>query len=180
MARNTTDTDIIYRFQDCLSSELNDLDFHAGTLIFCRDTGECYYDNLEGDRVTVSQYIKFFATDSDRANCFDFETNILYIVNETNKLWVYAGGWICLNPDIDTSFYFDIENLEVPTGTTGLVVTDSRIKTTCTGSFTPLPSIADLFGSATVTCSNGSATIKLVNTNYPMIGTLKISGTEKN
>ena len=83
-------SDVIYRFQDCLSSELDSLEFHAGTLIFCRDTGECYYDNLEGDRVPVSQYVKFFATEADRTSSLDFESNTLYIVGATNKLYIYG------------------------------------------------------------------------------------------
>lgn len=173
-------SDVIYRFQDCLSSELDNLEFHAGTLIFCRDTGECYYDNLEGDRVPVSQYVKFFATEADRKNSLDFETNTLYIVSATNKLYIYVNGWVCLNPDISTSFYFDIEHLEVPVGSTGLTVNDSRISKDCTGTFIPLPSLIDLFGSATVTCSDGSAKIVLADTEYTMIGILKISGTEIN
>lgn len=169
-------TDLIYRSQDCLSSELDSIEFHAGTLIYCRDSGECYYDTLDGERVPVSKYVRFFDTESDRTGSMDFDTSVLYIVRDTNKLYVYSGGWVCLNPGITTSFYFDIDNLEVPTGTTGLVVSDERISDTCNGDFAPLPSLSDLFGSATVTCTNGSATIKLNNTNYKMIGTLKISG----
>lgn len=172
-------TDLIYRSQDCLSSELDSIEFHAGTLIYCRDSGECYYDTLDGERVPVSKYVRFFATEAERKASMDFDSSVLYIVRETNKLYVYSGGWVCLNPGITTSFYFDIDNLEVPTAATGLTVSDSRITDKCTGEFTPLPSLSDLFGSATVTCSNGSATIKLANTSYKMIGTLKISGVKE-
>lgn len=171
---------MIYRFQDCLSSELSSLEFYAGTLIYCRDTGECFYDTPNGERVPVSKYVRFFATEAERTSCLDFDTSILYIVTATKKMYVYAGGWVCLNPDIRTAFYFDIENVEVPTGSTGLSVSDSRITTSCTGNFVPLPSLNDLFGSATVTCTSGSAKIVLADTNYKMIGTLKISGTKVN
>lgn len=168
---------VIRSFQDCLASELNDISVVPGTLIYCRDTGENYYDNLEGERIPVSKYVYVFATESDRTSYLEMMSGVLYVVRATKKIYIYSGGWICLNDgEASDTYYFDIENLEVPTGATGLRVTDSRISTNCTGTFTPIASLNDLYGNSTVTCSNGYATIVLSNTSYPMIGTLKISG----
>lgn len=167
---------VIYKFQDCLSSELGTLTIVPGTLIFCRDTGENYYDTLEGTRIIVSRYVHMFATDSDRTSYLEMENNVLYIVRSTRKLWIYNAGWYCLNGSASDIFFFDIDNLEVPTGNTGLTVNDSRILADCTGTFVPIPSLYDLFTGATVTCAAGSATIVLANSStYPIIGTLKIS-----
>jgi len=174
---------VIYKLQDCYSSQVADLPFSAGTLIFCSDSGECYYDPVNGtsteDRISVSQYTKMFATESEREAYLYPETNALYVVKSTNKTYIYKGsteGWKCLNPD--TPFYFDIENVTVATGTTGTTISDARIDASCTGTFKPLASLDDLVTvPATVTCSNGSAKIVLDNsTQYPIIGILKISG----
>jgi len=168
---------VIHYFQDCLSSELNSLPIVPGTLIYCRDSGENWYDTLEGDRIAVSKYVVVFATDAERLDYLDMSSDILYVVAATRKLYIYNAGWICLNESISDTFYFDIENLEVPTGSTGLTVTDSRIKATYTGTFAPIASLIDLYKGATVTCSAGSATIVLDNTTaYPIIGSVKISG----
>ena len=168
---------VIYKFQDCLSSELRTLPIVAGTLIYCRDTGENWYDTLEGTRISVSRYVVVFQTDSERTSYLEMSNDTLYIVVATRKLYVYSGGWICLNGSSTDTFYFDVENVEVPSGATGTTVTDGRILDGCSGTFVPIPSLTDLFTGATVTCSTGSATIKLTGTNnYPIIGTLKISG----
>ena len=136
-----------------------------------------HWDGGEGERIPVSKYVYVFATEADRTSYLEMMSGVLYVVRATKKIYIYSGGWICLNDgEASDTYYFDIDNLEIPTGATGLRVTDSRISTGCTGTFTPIASLNDLYGSSTVTCSNGYATIVLSNTSYPMIGTLKISG----
>ena len=165
----------ITKFQDCLSSEVNSIEFVMGTLIFCRDTGECYYDGFDGVRVPISQYVYIFNTDAERESYTYYDANVIYIVRETGRIYIYNGGWICLNSGASDTYYFDIEHVIVPVGES-VVVNDTRIDAqTCTGSYVPIPSLYDLFGSATVVCGNGQATITLADTQYEMIGTLKIS-----
>lgn len=171
---------IKYTFQDCLHSELKNFIITPGTIYFCRDTGEAYYDTLEGIRLPVSRYIRFFEDEQDRLDFIEFDSEILYIVRASSKAYIYNGGWICINPDMHQTYYFDIDNIEVPLGHDGRVVSDSRITTECTGEYVPLPSIVDVFKGATVTCTSGYATIKLDEANTcDMIGVLKIGGRRK-
>lgn len=169
-------TGTIAAFQDCLSSEVKGLGIQKGTLIFCRDSGECWYDTLEGTRIRVAHDIKIYDTDTQRQQDLFPDTDLFYIVRNTAKLWIYNNGWVCLNAGgtIDTTVYFDILNCDVPTGNTGATFSDSRINTKCTATFVPDISMIDLFGTATCTCSDGSVKVVLSNTNYPMVGTVQV------
>lgn len=164
-------TTIMYTFQDCLSSEVNNIAFVPGTLIYCRDTGESYYDTLDGDRIAVSKYVVICLTDSDRTDIIAPDSGCLYVVIETKRIWVYNGGW----KDLTKAVYFDILNVDIAASTTS-TITDSKITSACTAKFIPLPNIADLYtdGDITLTCATGSISVKN-NSSYEMIGTVQVT-----
>ena len=56
-------------------------------------------------------------------------------------------------------------------------VNDSRITSSCTGTFVPDLSVNDLISNITVTCANGSATIT-ATCGYEIPGVLKIKSTQ--
>lgn len=47
----------MYSFRDCLASEIQAQEVVNGSFLVCRDTGDMYYDNLEGDRITISKTV---------------------------------------------------------------------------------------------------------------------------
>lgn len=45
----------MYKFRDCLASEVDSQDLIPGSFLVCRDTGDIIYDSLEGNRVPLSK-----------------------------------------------------------------------------------------------------------------------------
>lgn len=158
---------IPYSFQDCLASEVNSLPIVKGTLIFCRDSGDCYYDTPENERIHVSKTVVILGADSERTGIEFPDSDVLYVVRATKKIWIYSAGWICLNPD--TKSNFTSEYIEVNAGG-NVTISDSRIMSTNTAKFIPIPAITDLYTKTmTYVVSNGSC--KVTNPNsYKMIG----------
>ena len=162
-------------FRTCLSSEVDNKSIINGSFILCSDSGEAYYDNLEGERILIAQNIEYLNSDSERTSMLTPETNKLYIIISTGMLWIYSSGWICLNAK--TTTYFDIDNIEVPTGSSGIIIEDSRISADCLATFSPINALYDLATAeginTTCNCNNGSVTV-ITNCDYPLIGKIKI------
>ena len=70
----------------------------------------------------------------------------------------------------------DINNVVVSNDENGTILFDGRINSDMTGTFTPIASMADLFGSAEVTCGLGMAKIVLKNCETDIVGTLNVRG----
>lgn len=47
----------MYKFRDCLKSEVNSQPIISGTFIVCRDTGDMYCDTLDGERRTIAKSV---------------------------------------------------------------------------------------------------------------------------
>lgn len=47
----------MYKFRDCLRSEVESQSVINGTFLVCRDTGDMYYDSLEGERRTIAKSV---------------------------------------------------------------------------------------------------------------------------
>lgn len=165
----------MYKFQDCLRSELDSIEIDPGTLIFCRDSGDAFYDTLEGDRVPVSSDIVILKNEAERTGLLTPESGILYVVQSSRMIWLYIGGWISLSPG--ARYYFDIENVELPkAGEEPVTVVDERIGTACVADFVPIPAISNIYQGATLACGDGKVVGNAVG-EYNMIGTIKISYT---
>ena len=163
------------QFRTCLSSEVENKSIVKGSIILCSDSGEFYYDTLDGERILVAKAIVYLDKDSDRTAMLAPESGVLYVVVETGLIYIYSSSWICLNAA--TTTYFDLDNIEVPTGITGVTISDGRISSSCSATFNPIPALYDLATATgvttTCTCSDGS--VKVVTTcGYPLIGSVKI------
>lgn len=167
--------DTMVQFRTCLSTEVSNKSIIEGSIILCSDSGEFFYDDLEGNRISIAKAIEYLNTDTDRTGLLTPESEILYVVKSTGMVWIYNSGWICLNTK--TTTYFTLTNIEVPTGTVGVTVSDSRITSTCAANFYPIPALYDLATASTVTntctCNNGSVTI-ITTCSYPLIGSVEI------
>lgn len=89
--------DIMVQFRTCLESELESKEIIPGSILICKDTGDFYHDSIEGERLRIAKYIHYFDTDTERSSYLTPENEILYIVKETNKIWIYNSSWICLS-----------------------------------------------------------------------------------
>lgn len=165
---NNLPTRIVY-YRDCKASELDSIPIVPGTLIYCHDIGEAFYDALDGSaRTTVSKYVHIFGTEIERQRYLQYDTEVLYIVLETSSAYIYSDGWVNLSASTDT-FTFTLDNLEIPTN--GYTAHDGRIREGCSAVFTPIPSLVDLYKGCEIITHNGSADILLnVGTMYPIIG----------
>ena len=166
--------DTMVQFRTCLSSEVSGKSIINGSVILCSDSGEIYYDNLNGERILIARSIEYLANDTERTNLLTPESNILYIVRSTGGIWIYSSGWVRLNAD--ATAYFDIDNVEIPTD--GTTISDERVTSSCTAEFSSIPALYDLATadgvSITCTCSDGS--IAITSTcQYTLIGKIKVT-----
>lgn len=163
------------QFRTCLSSEVESKTIVKGSIILCSDSGEFYYDNLEGERILVAKSIVYLNTDEDRTGLLIPEAGVMYVVISTGMLWIFTTTWVCLTTP--NASYFDIDNVEIPTGSTGLTITDDRINSKCTATFNSIPALNDLATadgvSTTCTCNDGNIVVKTTCT-YPLIGSIKV------
>ena len=159
------------QFRSALASEVDDRAIIPGSLLVCSDIGEMFFDNIDGERIKVANNVTYLATETDRTGLLTPEVNMLYIVIESAKMYIYNASWVCLNPDAIQTFY--VYNVESTAGSSS--VTDSRVDNTCTARFIVDPSIYDLYNDD-VTCTCGNGTISLSNTSeHTMIGLIEVT-----
>ena len=145
-----------------------------GSFICCEDSTNMYMVPTDGTKpIKMSETTKFM-TETQRANILAPVNGKKYFCYDTGKLWVYYNGWFCMNPS--STVEFDIEDVTV-SNTGSVTVNDSRITSSCTGTFVPDLSVNDLISNITVTCANGSATIT-ATCSYEIPGVLKIKSTQ--
>lgn len=143
----------------------------AGSFICCKDSTNMYMVPTTGGTPVKMAETTRFLTETERANILAPINGKKYFCYDTGKMWIYYNQWICINETAQDEF--DIENVILPSSGS-VTVTDSRIKSTHTGTFTPDMSVADLVSGISVTCANGSATVT-GTTSYDIPGTLKIN-----
>ena len=80
---------------------------------------------------------------------------------------------------LNDTFNFDLEKIEIKPGET-CTLYDDRIKDTYSGTFVPIPALADICKGALVEVKNGYCNVRLVSSNkYPIIGTVQIHGSDQ-
>lgn len=159
------------QFRSALASEVDDRPIIPGSLLVCTDIGEMFFDNFDGERIKVANNVTYLAAESDRTGLLAPEVNMLYIVIETAKMYIYNTSWVCLNPDAIQTFY--VYNVECTAGSNS--ITDSRVDSSCTARFIVDPSIYDLYNDD-VTCTCGEGTISMNNTgDYIMFGLIEVN-----
>lgn len=174
-------------FRTCLASEIASKEIIKGSIIMCSDSGDCYFDSLDGERVQISKQIVWLETESNRTSMLTPESDKVYIVKETQLIYIYNNGWICLNSsgDEDMTIYFSIYNVEVNAAASSsspstTVVEDARVNSNSSAQFYCDPSLIDLATaqgvSISCSCNDGSITISS-NCTYKLFGTIEVTGT---
>lgn len=157
---------ILYSFYDVSESALQNNEYVAGAIYFCRDTGNLYVDSIvENTRVLMSKDLIVLPTENSRVNILAPIPNKIYIVIESGSLYIYDNSWVKIGPPEQLRF----SNITVSNGSA--IVEDSTIKENDIGIFIPDLSVADICGNISVTCSDGEALIKCTS-EYDIPGEL--------
>lgn len=161
----------IVQYRTCLSSELDDRPIVKGSIIICSDTGDCYYDSLDGDRLPVSNQIIFIATESERTAMLAPESGRLYLVIESGRAYIYTTEWLLVSGTIT---YFYIHNCEIqPNDST--MVSDGRVLEGYSATFIPAAELADLCATSTFECECFDAGVLVTNDCAHIIyGTIEV------
>ena len=163
----------ISNFRICLSSEVDSKPIVNGSYLFSTDNTTLYFDEND-NRVLLSIDIEFIGNEYDRLNIINPESNKLYIVFNSGKVYIYNGDWKCLNK---TTEYFSIHNVSLEENQV-TNISDSRIKGTDTAVFIPYPEIIDLaINDITCICSDGYVYVQNDN-SYVLNGIIEVTTIE--
>ena len=100
----------MYKFRDCLASEVPTQAIINGSFLVCRDTGDMYYDNLEGDRIKLNAVIHVV---SGRVNSELYpEEGHFYYSTTDKQVCIYHNG--VFQPINITPVMVTLNNLVVP------------------------------------------------------------------
>ena len=156
----------IVKHYDITKAELDNLPLDPGSLYFCTDTMDLYYDSETSGRVSMAKDIVYVATENNKP--LAPLTNRLYVVIETGTMYFYINEWVSIGTRPQIHFC----NVTVENGS--LTVSNSRISKYDTAEFVPDISVADLCSGISATCADGSVTVSLTS-NYPIIGEIIVN-----
>ena len=163
--------DDMIMFRSCLASQVNSRAIIPGSLLVCTDSGDIYHDTSDSERIRISRDVCFLATDTERTTMLAPESDKLYVVLATFKMYIYNSGWVCLNPDPTITYY--IHNVESTIGSSS--VQDARVTSDSTAKFIIDPSMYDLYSNnVTCTCSDGTVTMNN-NSTRVLYGTIEVT-----
>lgn len=80
----------MYKFRDCLASEVGSQQIINGSFLVCRDTGDMYYDSLEGERVTIARSVH--VVDGKVSSELYPEVGNFYYSTSDKQMCVYLNG----------------------------------------------------------------------------------------
>lgn len=99
----------MYKFRDCLRSEVDSQPVLNGTFLVCRDTGDMYLDSLEGERLTIAKSVhvvngkvsselypeigNFYYSTSDKQMCV-YLNDTMQPVNVSMAIKVIGGCYV--------------------------------------------------------------------------------------
>lgn len=145
-----------------------------GMITVAADSGQQWFDTLDGDRVILGKNIEYHDTEASRQAILIPEADVLYIVRATGKMYIYVDGqWKCLNATLTS--YFDIFNVELKAAT-NTSISDSRVTSITTVNIVPDLTMVDLYKDTdySVAVEDGKITITSTYTK-PMYVTLQCS-----
>lgn len=172
--------DEMIKFRTCLASELDSKPIINGSIILCYDSGDLYSDTIEGDRIKIADKVRILETENDRTSMLIPESDCLYIVVESKKLYIYTTTWVCLNENGDFSIYMYIPNVEIAASDT-TTITDNRITVNSNAIFHVDASLYDLAENSNITCTCKEGQIEVISDcNYVLYGTIEVNSTNSN
>lgn len=123
----------------------------------------------------VGKDIEYLGSENDRGSIAIPETNVLYIVVFTNRMYIYyQNKWKCLNAALES--FYDIFNVELKADTT-TKITDVNISESTDAVFIPDPEVYDLATAESVklniTTYDGYLEVKST-CHYPLTGIIQL------
>ena len=176
----------MYKFRDCLASEVSSQEIIEGSFLVCRDTGDLIYDSLEGERVPLSKSAHL-VNGSITSELFPQDGHMYYSLTDNQVAIYHNGTFQSVNTNI---IQYTIANIEVDgSGTNSFNVSlgaltgyANKILGVVGDTFSIDSSIKDLesefaskitFGSPTI--NENAATVVVNNTaTYNWIGTVSV------
>lgn len=172
--------DEMIKFRTCLASELDTKPIINGSIILCYDSGDMYSDTIEGDRIKIADKVRILETENDRTSMLIPESDCLYIVIESKKLYIYTTSWLCFNENGDFNIYYYIPNVEIAASDT-TTITDNRITVNSNAIFHVDASLYDLAENSNITCTCKEGQIEVISDcNYVLYGTIEVNSTNSN
>ena len=160
---------------DIAENVLKNTPYKAGTLYYCYDTGNVYFDSVaDGNRIKISSDMIIVSSETERLNILAPVPGKIYCVLKSGRIYISnEGSWIRLGKT-----NFEITDVVVKddgssTGTKQLVIENSEIHADNTAKFVPDLSVADLATNITATCAEGSVTVVLTS-SYEIPGRIII------
>lgn len=80
----------MFKFRDCLASEVKSQPIINGSFIVCRDTGDMFIDTLEGERMTISKTAHVVS--GTIQNVLYPEEGHMYMSSGDKQICVYSNG----------------------------------------------------------------------------------------
>lgn len=99
----------MYKFRDCLASEVNSQDIIKGSFLVCRDTGDLIYDSLEGNRVPLSKSAHL-VNGKVTSELFPQDGHMYYSLTDKQVAIYHNGTFQSVNTNI---IQYSISNVEV-------------------------------------------------------------------
>ena len=135
------------------------------TLYYTHESKILKYDDSRGIRRTIEK-IYCYPTEATRLKSKDFEVNTIYLVVESNKLYLYDyfEDWIQLGPD--HFYYFEIPHIIV-NGTSEIeniqtvTIKNIKFRKDSTAEFVVDPSLFDLVEKSECECRTGECRIRV-------------------
>ena len=163
-------------FRDCLGSEIPSQPIEAGSLIVCRDTGDLYYDALNGNtRVPLSK-AAHIVSGRVTSELFPQEGHLYYSTSDKMVCMYHLGQ---MQPINISESILTLTNIHIPTGSSTVALDDyaSIIGNITVLSATPIEgktdrSVSDLFNTDDITLTSISSNGLVANnqTGYNWIG----------
>lgn len=163
-------------FRDCLGSEIPSQPIEAGSLIVCRDTGDLYYDALDGsNRVPLSK-AAHIVSGKVTNELFPQEGHLYYSTSDKMVCMYHLGQ---MQPINISESILTLTNICIPAGNNTVALDDytSIIGNITVLSATPIKgktdrSVSDLFNTDDITLTSISSSGLVANnqTEYDWIG----------
>jgi hypothetical protein len=95
---------------ETIKSNISSIPINAGQIISCHDTGELFFDTIDGDRIQISDII-YINTEAQKNALLAPLSNKLYLIRETANVYIHDGeNWYLLNDQIVITTTLDAAN----------------------------------------------------------------------
>lgn len=173
----------MYKFRDCLASEVSTQEHIPGSFLVCRDTGDIIYDSLEGNRVPLSKSAHL-VNGNVEDELFPQDGHLYYSTTDKKVCMYHNGMFQPINITIFTRTFTDVEidsgssvQLTVNKSTATSVnefIAGRVIECKIDSSIYDLSSNFSILNTTSISSGNFVATINNNSSSYNWIGSVTV------